>query len=123
MKAEINKENRHKFFAQYWGQRILRDLNGEGELISLTFTVSELRGDNPHTYLELKPIHEISGDEALKIFSNPDKDRIIKNIECGWLFSDHADILRSKGYAIPWMGLSVVQLEQAGWIKLTPTNI
>lgn len=29
------------------------------------------------------------------------------------------DFLRSRGYALPWMGLSVDELEAAGWIKLT----
>jgi len=28
------------------------------------------------------------------------------------------DYLRSKGYALPWMGLSVEQMVEAGWIKL-----
>lgn len=28
------------------------------------------------------------------------------------------DFLRSKGYALPWMGLSVEEMVQAGWIKL-----
>lgn len=28
------------------------------------------------------------------------------------------DYLRSKGYALPWMGLSVEEMVEAGWIKL-----
>lgn len=28
------------------------------------------------------------------------------------------DFLRSKGYVLPWMGLSVEQLVEFGWIKL-----
>lgn len=28
------------------------------------------------------------------------------------------DFLRSKGYALPWMGLSVEEMVEAGWIKL-----
>ena len=28
------------------------------------------------------------------------------------------DLLRSKGYALPWMGLSIEQMVQFGWIKL-----
>jgi hypothetical protein len=30
-----------------------------------------------------------------------------------------SDYLRSKGYALPWMGLSVEDMVEAGWIKLT----
>lgn len=29
------------------------------------------------------------------------------------------DYLRSRGYALPWMGLSVEELQNRGWIKLT----
>jgi hypothetical protein len=29
-----------------------------------------------------------------------------------------SDYLRSKGYALPWMGLSVEEMVEAGWIKL-----
>ena len=32
---------------------------------------------------------------------------------------DAYDYLRSKGYALPWMGLSVEEMIEAGWIKLT----
>jgi hypothetical protein len=28
------------------------------------------------------------------------------------------DYLRSKGYALPWMGLSVDELVEYGWVKL-----
>lgn len=30
--------------------------------------------------------------------------------------------LQSKGYALPWMGYSVEELVEAGWVKLTPNN-
>lgn len=34
-----------------------------------------------------------------------------------------ADYLRSKGYALPWMGLSVEDLVNFGWIKLKNTDL
>jgi len=55
---------------------------------------------------------------------------LFSNGYCGWDngldYSDHDtegvspaayDYLRSRGYAIPWMGLSVEELKNAGWIK------
>lgn len=32
---------------------------------------------------------------------------------------DATDFLRSRGYALPWMGLSIDELGEAGWIRLT----
>lgn len=126
MKAEINIKNKEKFFAQYHGQCVLTGddmFEGTGADEKKFYTMYCVGDYCDHdSWLLLKHVHEISGDEVLKIFSNPDKTRIIKNIECGWLFSDHSDILRSKGYAVPWMGLSVVQLEKAGWIKFTTND-
>lgn len=38
-------------------------------------------------------------------------------------FLEVTDFLRSRGYAVPWMGLSVEQLIEYGWIKIKKKKI
>lgn len=47
---------------------------------------------------------------------------INSNGRCEWTLFNHLkvyDYLRSKGYALPYMGLSVEQQIEYGWVKLT----
>lgn len=161
MKTEINNENKAKFFALYWGQRIQSDGINLFDVTNVLVYQS---------WLELKPLSSISDEDAeivariitphsgsfIKIerfchlsviFNNvrtliyPDfsftsynedyKDSVSfdhmlfshQGSISNWiyyesvLFVEH--YLRSKGYALPWMGLSVEEMVKAGWIKLT----
>ena len=137
MKAEINNENKAKFFAQYWGQKIVaHKFIGAGSNASIGSVIfSKL--DNWH--LELKPISDISDEDAIEvakiIFKNPafhtsDKGKryirqmILLDHEYNQLFfsfikvSAVIDFLRSRGYLAPWMDLSCKELIKSGWVKL-----
>ena len=128
MKTENTLENKAKFFAQYWGQKI----------ICFPYNNTPLRYDNPNrllagkfenkAYLELKPLSQISNEETEHVME-------LENFIDGFLSDDILnylidlkkgkcnkieviDYLRTKGYALPYMDLSVEDLIEYGWIKL-----
>jgi hypothetical protein len=114
IKSEINNENKVKFFALYWGQEILS--NG----IEIGANVGDCEEE---MFLLLKPLSSITDEDAevIDLTSEDynedgwvDKDGLFYF----WAFQD-VDYLRSKGYALPWMGLSVEEMCEAGWIRLT----
>lgn len=167
---ENNTQSKAKFFAQYWGQRVLFE---HTSLVN-EFSIVEYLEDS---YLELTPLSQIT-DEDLEhvaqiaherdikfeikrrkdIFyatSSPDKVGIYYfismmpkyatvcstmnftktkdeghkqfTINIGKVNLSSAkpiayimivDFLRSKGYALPYMGLSVDQQISYGWVKL-----
>ena len=145
MKTENTLENKAKFFAQYWGQKI----------ICFPHNKNPIRYDNPNkllagtfernAYLELKPLSQISDEDALWTinnhyfkFENPILElsklkALTKEIHISYIFNDatrhlilkpenlyphNYDYLRSKGYALPYMDLSVEDLIDYGWVKL-----
>jgi hypothetical protein len=131
MKAEINNENKAKFFALYWGQRImsyryLKEYQLSSPLSVWTENV---------VYLELKSLSQISDEDArviaeqnrfngnYDVFPKVGRDILRRVFELEdsqmCLPTESADYLRSKGYALPWMGLSVDEMVDGGWIKLT----
>jgi len=91
-------------------------------------------------YLQLKNLSSISNEDAKQIaiqnrythgkndeaFIKVGKDILdrIFNTEKYYteypicLTAESCDFLRSKGYAMPWMGVSVEKLVEYGWIKL-----
>ena len=104
MKAEITNENKAKFFALYWGQDILSDG------IEIGANVGDCEEE---MFLQLKPLSSIASLEDIQngFFTvEPNLDYQVQII--------NQDYLRSKGYAIPWLGLSVEEMVEAGWIKL-----
>jgi len=110
MNSVINNENKAKFFALYWGQAVLWEpFIGQNVFVDQHFSW-DLVG-RAFYYLNLKPLSQISDED----------------VEEGYwhLYAYHIpvsainiDYLRSKGYALPWMGLSVEELVDAGWVKL-----
>jgi len=141
MKAELNNENKAKFFALYWGQEV--QSHGK-EMFHVTGILVR------QSYLQLKPLSAISDEDAIDVLNvlmgyeeNYYQDWH-PNIQKVWMQTIKIDLnddfgsrqvpalqsyfkytwqvgdfLRSKGYALPWMGLSVVEMTEAGWIKLT----
>lgn len=121
-------KNKEKFFAQYWGQKVLSEwgeslvqVNGK---LDRVYDISEM-------YLKLKPLSKISKKDLKAIdFKNIGDKKVSFNFtsysnawssSCGnygWLLLHHYDYLRSKGYALPWNGLSVEKMVEFGWIKL-----
>jgi hypothetical protein len=130
MKTENTLENKAKFFAQYWGQYV-SGIIGAGR----TKRLGEEIPLNLSAYLQLTALSLITDEDAIevaKIRSYSDLftgKEIVKYIDNGnyevtikfWPSEIIAitDFLRSKGYALPWMDLSVKGLIAYGWIKLT----
>ena len=139
MKTQNILENKARFFAQYWCQKI----------ICFPHNKNPIRYDNPNkllagtferkAYLQLKPLSQISDEDAIdvsKIFGLGHLSGAIKELilsifrtsinDSGTTSSTNGiknwmqvfDYLRSKGYALPYMGLSVEDLVEYGWIKL-----
>lgn len=186
MKAEINNENKAKFFALYWGQEIFRYRNVDKispQAINIHVDYYTL---NPTVvfefgYIVLKPLSSISDEDAIEVakichqmdngweivkrnntefgsvhlhrkgnvndiyhtsitfhyaevianhhfLKTEDDDAVSFKVNIGKInltekkpvpYIAIVDYLRSKGYALPWMGLSVEEMVEAGWIKLT----
>lgn len=133
---ENTLENKKRFFALYETQEIAKSSKSAiPHIVSAYFVMG-------HHYLELKPLSMISHEElskCLKILGTKPFDPVIdkelfddfkdsfiegfKNKEFYGTFYPYRvieliDHLRSKGYVLPWMGLSVEKLQKYGWIKL-----
>lgn len=118
MKANITNETKAKFFAQYWDQRIGVGLNEQVDVVGCNFKAQSAFTET----ILLKPLSSIS-DEDAEVIELQSEDYN----ENGWWdeyeyfywwsYND-VDYLRSKGYALPYFGLSVKEMVEAGWIKL-----
>lgn len=132
-------QNRTKFFAQYWGQIICCvRIEDAPDVKDIIVDLSDWKVRYKHSYLELKPLSSISDEDAIDFLHKlEDKefcDRKTKREKIEWgkafieSFITHrlspqcyiisADFLRSKGYALPWNGITVEQQIEFGWIKL-----
>ena len=129
MKAELNNENKAKFFALYWGQDWLTCpvLGDRGHIYSNTMKDDQIKD----RWLTLKPLSSISDEDAIEVAKMVFGDRFSSHLIIGqsyahWLNKNPlyaldwkvVDYFRSKGYALPWLGLSVEEMVDAGWIKL-----
>jgi hypothetical protein len=142
MKIENTLENKAKFFALYWGQKVMKK-NIEG----LENFYSEIGGfirsmtiDSP-LFLELKVIENINDKDLIKCyhihsaFISYDYTMDFQSVLVmtkHWISNNGLndiqkcpgtiDYLRSKGYALSWMDLSVDDLVEYGWVKLIYNN-
>ena len=135
MKTQNTLENKARFFAQYFGQHVLYFSSDFLRKID-NLTLDSVENDD---YLELKPLSQISDEDAIevsKIFGLGHLSGAIKELilsifrtsinDSGTTSSTNGiknwlhvfDYLRSKGYALPWMDLSVEDLVEYGWVKL-----
>lgn len=147
METQNTLENKAKFFAQYWGQKVFK---------------TSLKQEIPHKnnfgksiqfndFIELKPLSQISDEDVIQGITylyNITREELweileikhydtfssITTIGIGCNFktsrsihhwrgtkkigSVEADYFRSKGYALHYMDLSVEDLIDYGWIKL-----
>lgn len=136
MKAEINKISKSVFFSLYWGQKRI-EMVGYEELMTPYQANMKNDGRIPklETKIHLKPIESITEEEAYYLGFRSDTVFNHKNIKHNSareaflitykemalseiLPSMDADYLRYKGYAVPFMGLLVEEMIEAGWIKL-----
>lgn len=130
-------ENKARFFALYIGQNVLGSgLNNSGRLTLSNITpILEYSSNTP---LSLKPISSITDEDLSYIEFNMGMIGTLFEIEImpenymnhwvlkykgktqhGYLALKDFDYLRSKGYALPYMGLSVETMIEYGWIKLS----
>jgi glycogen debranching enzyme len=117
MKTRNTLENKAKFFAQYWGQKVLSDISNSGNTEIYPVDASNMYGID-RSYLELKPLSQITDEDAVMLGYTDSKSAIDKHFKMIGQYTIDADYLRSKGYALPWMDLSVEDLVEYGWIKL-----
>lgn len=116
MKTENTLENKSKFFAQYFGQKVLLHESDMDDI--QLFLNNEMGGDIKNWLLYLKPISQITDEDAVVLGYTDSKSAITKHLKMIGKETSDADYLRSKGYALPWMGLSVEDLVEYGWVKL-----
>lgn len=134
---ENTLENKARFNALYFGQKVYWQENGEGgkslppiEVNPITLIESE------HCKMLLKSISSITDEDALEVANilTIDKEDLVLDWKQEMIeilssefattanslhrFSHACDWLRSKGYALPYMGLSVEKLIEYGWIIL-----
>lgn len=131
MEIQNNLENKAKFFAVYWGQTVLNSDRYGKEFIISYFNPGQSNVDGIvpgcNYHLELTPLSAITDEDHNVIIQNkimnphlPKGDVELDGRIGGIHLSDitTCDYLRSKGYALPWMGLSVEQQIEFGWVKL-----
>lgn len=126
-----------KFFAQYLGCKIAF-IDGNGRIHPRELTPAMLldaQGDFDGVYfLPLRPLESITDEEAIKVGKLIGDAPIMAsmiiwgiNIEnklelaCKYTPIDVQiiiDYLRSRSFALPYMGYSVEQLQEMNWIKL-----
>lgn len=121
-------EHKKAFFALYFGQDVFFDnMNFKVEGIDV-LRDSWIQG----IHAELRPLSDISDEDAIELSNLLDISVSVGDIRealiqvIGRSDIDFPikviDILRSKGYAIPFMGYSIGQLIEAGWVKEKPKS-
>ena len=147
MKTQNTLENKARFFAQYWGQHVLyfssdflrkidnltldsienddflelkplSQISDEDVIQGITYLYNITR-EALGEILEIKHYDTFSSITTIGIGCNFKTSRSIHH----WrgtkkIGSVEADYFRSKGYALPYMDLSVEDLVEYGWVKL-----
>src|SRR5690606_15494725 len=99
---------------QYWGQEVL--LYPADPLYKRA--VNSYHLDNINDFIaELTPLSQISDEDAMLCGFDNSK-HFLDVLQEYRLTSINVDRLRLKGYALPWMGISVEEQITRGWVKL-----
>lgn len=162
---ENTLENKAKFFALYWGQKVVKYNDIFEDATHVDFV--DFIDMKDKSFLILKPLSSISDEDAIEVakimtfhdgkgliierkkhgeiemydryndephflntlFFVPDPFEIFsRDDNRNWFQYDAerilevTDFLRSRGYALPWMGLSVEELVNRGWVILKGEN-
>jgi hypothetical protein len=120
-----------RFFAQYYGQEILRWHQWVKETPDGKVDLSIPAIDKKGWFIKLKPLSKITKNDLEKLkFGNISNKRVTFifdsydrhwNSSCGsygTLLLKDIDYLRSRGYAVPFMEYSVDDLVSFGWVQL-----
>lgn len=128
MKAEINLENKAKFFALYWGQKIVKDDYYQAGVFSRVLDDYFFKNMKGCYFIELKSLLDISEEDAIEVAimrgcNNGNSKEFMIGYGSEYVKKERkiasavADLLRYRGYLIPWMGLTCEELIKAGWAK------
>ena len=135
----MTQQEKANFFAQYLGQEIMSYPHNSGCLMYVGgINMTNLSDE----YIILTPLSMITDEDAIEVatqqgFHNKhvtiSKENQIQygkeiaetlneerdNVELYYsTMVMNADYLRSKGYALPWNGHTVEEMEKSGWLKL-----
>jgi hypothetical protein len=124
IKPDMTVEAKARFFALYWGQEVLKASVYTHE-VSAAYNLK-----HKSFYLSLKPLSSITGVDTfeigriLQVYPEDvvpwlNGDSVHEDFQSAFTFQHAIDYLRSRGYALPFMGWSVEQMVEAGWIKLS----
>ena len=140
---EDTSENKARFFAQYWGQKIVAVRIDDGKDRKGYEVGNNWYCQLEDAYLELKPLSQIIDEDAIEVIGGVECNLRMNDEDSGFfgmspseifvasLYSKSEsyhitprklDYLRSKGYALPWLGVLVEQQIEWGWIKLKREN-
>ncbi|WP_443945560.1 hypothetical protein ACJVDH_00180 [Pedobacter sp. AW1-32] len=130
---ENTLENKAKLFAQYFGQNRLF-WHDKSNLFRIEGSDIDIVDKRKNTYfLQLKPLSSLNDEDKIKItlmhlqmvsaprenvlfcFTNTVKP-LLEKLDI--MQARITDYLRSKGYALSYMGLSVEKQIEYGWVKL-----
>jgi hypothetical protein len=112
---ENNLENKARFFVSYYGTETLSVFNSISTINYNSLDATAVKVG----HLELKPLSSIT-DEDKKFLTDIMQNTQAFDEDYGSLYS--ADYIRSKGYALPFMGVEVEILIEYGWVKLKETK-
>lgn len=137
---ENTLENKAKFFAQYWGQKILKGIPYDAPSLGCRRVwAKNIDRGILVSYLELKPLSQITDEDAKEVIGATECHLRQNDEHSGYfgmspsgIFVDslngygdsyhignkQLDYLRSKGYVLPYNGLSVENQIEYGWVKL-----
>ena len=134
MKTQNTLENKAKFFAQYWGQEVLIANPHVNQKNPFKCEQPYIYHNTDIAWLELTPLSQISDEDlekCLKILGQrldleSFRESFIEGLSNRDFYAQFypvraieiADYLRSKGYALTYMDLSVEDLVEYGWVKL-----
>lgn len=124
---ENTLENKAKFFARYYLQEVYNNSNYPDQKPNQKLDNTLLSYTDTSEFLMLKSISKITDDDANNIsiygeYAKKNKGFKVNGYDTPQGFVPYAmpsvDYLRSKGYALPFMELSVDKLIEYKWIKL-----
>lgn len=137
MIPENTTQNKAAFMALYWGQEVYEwEYPRCATKPGIIESEPNLKTYSGCVFLNLKPLSQISDEDAIEYLglhvwdyiNNPNHGSFGMSpsgyfldcyLDSTEIFSNYGlDYLRSKGYAISWMGLSVDDLIEYGWVKL-----
>lgn len=140
--TENTLENKSRFIAQHYGQDILLYNNAVRKTQIISHGIFTENKHIDRSILLLTPLSQISDEDATNIYKiilGQNCTESVENIifygkafcreydtdneflefsQTYWEIRNTIDYLRSRGYALPWMGLSVETLVEYGWVKL-----